>query len=583
MNQAELNTEITRVNTDIVNIGRKLNSQLKKGNPSQNLKRDLDLVVSGKRLLADYISFISTPTFLYKITVSNVSTSNETITIDINGETINGSTDPQGKTDLTIYQMAANLSRTLTDIYTDSDNADAPRLYSFLLNDVVYIYSVHADFLNYTPTITISDDDIIAATSVLTSKSTVLEQINNGFDATLFPNIIDVTKEYGSDYGTQAVDAGGSSGGGSTDHTQNTDTKLAQNTINEVTASELRTHLDNDSIHKTITEIQADTDLNDLNDVNAGSPANTQVLTWDTATSKWIAADASGGSGTLEDLTDTDVSSKADDDLLKYNSGSGNWENFAIQNPTIVTPTIYGNETGSNIWALYENDGTTPYSLLSGALTNQSITVDTGVKVEASAYFKYPVVGAGYKGPDSISGNFGSTDPGENTNSATKTHTDLEGSVITSSTATTKSYSVTLTAAKQGLVVSGSNVVVASGNDTSSDTIAVVFANRIYFGYSTNTSLTEAQIKALTTVRFGDNSETFTGVTATSGNYVYFCYDNSNSDLTSIILDGASPILGAFSQIGTVNITNPGGISKTLKVYRSNATNAFSNASLAFS
>jgi len=50
--------------------------------------------------------------------------------------------------------------------------------------------------------------------------------------------------------------------------------------------------------------------LNDLNDVNAGSPTDGQALTWDNATSKWIASTiASGGTwgsitGTLSDQTD---------------------------------------------------------------------------------------------------------------------------------------------------------------------------------------------------------------------------------------------------------------------------------------
>ena len=39
--------------------------------------------------------------------------------------------------------------------------------------------------------------------------------------------------------------------------------------------------------------------LNDLTDINAGSPTDTQVLTYDTATSKWIAADAGGASVSL--------------------------------------------------------------------------------------------------------------------------------------------------------------------------------------------------------------------------------------------------------------------------------------------
>lgn len=46
-------------------------------------------------------------------------------------------------------------------------------------------------------------------------------------------------------------------------------------------------------------------DLNDLDDVNASSPSNGEVLTWDSTTSKWTAqTGGSGGGGSMNDLVD---------------------------------------------------------------------------------------------------------------------------------------------------------------------------------------------------------------------------------------------------------------------------------------
>ena len=60
--------------------------------------------------------------------------------------------------------------------------------------------------------------------------------------------------------------------------------------------------------------------------------------------------------------------------------------------------------------------------------------------------------------------------------------------------------------------------------------------------------------------------------------YTYIIYPASYGDLSSIIQNGATPVLGAFTKVGDYTITNDYSISELVRVYRSNALGAFSNA-----
>ena len=56
--------------------------------------------------------------------------------------------------------------------------------------------------------------------------------------------------------------------------------------------------------------------------------SDNQILKWDTGTSTWgCANDASGAAGPLDDLSDVTISGVVDNDILSYNSTSGDWEN----------------------------------------------------------------------------------------------------------------------------------------------------------------------------------------------------------------------------------------------------------------
>jgi hypothetical protein len=128
-------------------------------------------------------------------------------------------------------------------------------------------------------------------------------------------------------------------------------------------------------------------------------------------------------------------------------------------------------------------------------------------------------------------------------------------------------------------------IVTDSLNSTATGTANVSFLHGNYFGYSSATSLTTvAQIEALGNQVLSDSrSRTVNGVTAGPNLYTYYAYRAGAGDLTSIIQDGAAPVLGAFTKQNDIAGTNLNGASVTYRVYRSNATQAFTNNTLAFS
>ena len=69
--------------------------------------------------------------------------------------------------------------------------------------------------------------------------------------------------------------------------------------------------------------------LAELTDTNISSPTDNQILKYDAGTSKWING-ASTEVTTLDELSDVSITSVTNGELLVYNSGSGEWENGTI-------------------------------------------------------------------------------------------------------------------------------------------------------------------------------------------------------------------------------------------------------------
>lgn len=115
---------------------------------------------------------------------------------------------------------------------------------------------------------------------------------------------------------------------------------------------------------------------------------------------------------------------------------------------------------------------------------------------------------------------------------------------------------------------------------SSVSTITFRFAS--YYGYSTNVSLTGAQIVGLGNQVLSTSRARTMTLTAPTSNYTYVSYPSSFGDLTSAIMDGSSPVLGAFTKLSNVNVTNGYGQTVSNIVYKSNAPAAFTNNVVAF-
>lgn len=93
----------------------------------------------------------------------------------------------------------------------------------------------------------------------------------------------------------------------------------------------LRVHATEGSVY---VRIQKDPHLFDLSDVNLSSPSDGDVLTYDNATSKWVASAPSGSATQLSELTDVDLTGLADGDILEWDSTAGDWIPVEKPNPS---------------------------------------------------------------------------------------------------------------------------------------------------------------------------------------------------------------------------------------------------------
>lgn len=71
------------------------------------------------------------------------------------------------------------------------------------------------------------------------------------------------------------------------------------------------------------------TALANMTDVDISSPSNNQVLKYNSTSQKWENGTGGGGASALDDLTDVDITTPADGNLLQYNGTSQEWENSA--------------------------------------------------------------------------------------------------------------------------------------------------------------------------------------------------------------------------------------------------------------
>lgn len=220
-------------------------------------------------------------------------------------------------------------------------------------------------------------------------------------------------------------------------------------------------------------------------------------------------------------------------------------------NKTLVSPALSGK------WSVFNSAGTAMTALDS---TANDLSLENGYQASWTGTFSYPAAREGQKAPTSVSGDW-----------TTLPAAGVASVVFTAPKKYTVDYtvSVTIAAAKTGLMVSGTDVKPATGNDTKSALAKVRFYHRRYFGLTTASSVDAAAVKALAQTDL-NNSKTahLTGISATDSQYYVIAYPKAMGELTKIVQNGATPLLNGGFVKSEVTVVNNAGASIVYLVYR---------------
>ena len=135
---------------------------------------------------------------------------------------------------------------------------------------------------------------------------------------------------------------------------------------------------------------------------------------------------------------------------------------------------------------------------------------------------------------------------------------------------------------KAGLIVKGEKVVNATGEDSTMDSVSVVFKDRIFHGGVSSPNPSISEITALTSELVSSKAKTIPGITMPKGWYYLYAYPKSLGDLSSIIQNDSIPVLTAFNK-KEITYVGQAGNSIVLNVYVSGNDGAFTNVKLQFS
>lgn len=232
--------------------------------------------------------------------------------------------------------------------------------------------------------------------------------------------------------------------------------------------------------------------------------------------------------------------------------------NMTNENKELVTPTISGTFTVK-----------TASGTQSSTSTNNSLDVENGFMVDWTGTFSWKAA-SGKKKPESVSGNWTAL-PASGVASKVYTATGLKVDTT---------ISATLAAAKTGLMVSGSSVVLAKGNDTKTATAKVRFLHRRYWGLTTEKTVTAAVVKALSGTDLNNTKVAkLTGISATDSQYYVIAYPKAMGELSKIVQNGATPLLDGGFVKSEVSVTNAAGVAIDYYVYRTDKPGALKNNS----
>ena len=224
-------------------------------------------------------------------------------------------------------------------------------------------------------------------------------------------------------------------------------------------------------------------------------------------------------------------------------------------------------------WILKNHDGVSNYNPPS--ITGNNLIVAKGTIAKVTSSFIY-YLDLNELAPEIVSGDFGTADPGEG---VTSEEFSYNGNEIIND----KSFSVTFAKENSGLLVDNNQVINAQGNSYTTASLRIFFRDNYYFGVVNNQlpSVLELENLMWPSLIYNKNISK-SAVSSQIGEYIAIAYPSSFGILNNVILDGSSPILGAFTRLPNISLKNKSGLLVDCIVYISNADNAFNNNNLTF-
>ncbi len=258
-------------------------------------------------------------------------------------------------------------------------------------------------------------------------------------------------------------------------------------------------------------------------------------------------------------VNSSEVDIEYQDGNLKLLTNGQESKIIPLVDKVMVEPTL--NVT----WEIFNQDGTT--SPINASTRN--LTLENGYKVNGTFNFKW-IHDSSKKDPTSTNGVCGTILPVSGKNS----ENHIVNNIVTSQT-----FTQNLVSPKSGFMVSGSNIIAATGNDITSSTISVSFQHRVYYGI-TNSSVPNISDLANNKLQ-NTKAITLPNITANNTQYWAYAYPKSLGVLSKITQNGASPVLEDFNRTEQT-IVNQAGLSIDYYVYTSKNRGAFTNVELKF-
>lgn len=237
-------------------------------------------------------------------------------------------------------------------------------------------------------------------------------------------------------------------------------------------------------------------------------------------------------------------------------------------------------------WEIFDNSGKTYTGTMPSGLSvnsngksnEQNLTIEYGFKVRYTGCWKWSTFSKTKKGPTTASGEWGTDIPNEDVNSSTYT------SGIFEVTGNAKIASEKITAPRQGLMVSGNKVIPATGFDEKSNSVSYYVKRLIFYGaVDSSTPDMNNDMCKLSCVATTSKSYTIESAEANADQFYAIAIPTvAFGNLSSIIQDGALPVLSAFNTIDSI-YTNGAGVTITYKIYVSGNKGAFTGNKLTLS